>query len=404
MATPGTSPAPTPAEPTQPAAGAGSTIPHPRLAHLGTTVFTVYSALAAEHGAVNLGQGVPAFGPPPGLVEAARAAVGVGIDQYPPLAGLPELHDAIRADRLTRTGLTCDDVLVTVGATEALTASILALAGPGDEVVVLEPAFDSYAAAADLAGARTVPVPLRLVDGRCVLDAEALRSALTEHTRVVIVNTPHNPSGTVWARAEMALLADVLDAFPQVTVLSDEVYEQLLLDDVEHVSAAHEPRLAGRTLVASSLGKTFSVTGWKTGWLTGPAPLVAAARAAKQYLTFAVNAPYQRAAAHALTSENAAVEQLRETLRGNRDRLVAGLRAAGWDVLDAPAGYFVLARPASGPTGDDLARALPVTTGVVAIPVSAFFRGDPGGLGEYVRFSFARTPAEIDEAVARLTR
>lgn len=385
------------------------TATHPRLAHLGTTVFTVYSALAAEHGAVNLGQGVPAFEPPEGIVEAARAALGSGIDQYPVLAGLPELHEAIRADRRARTGHEVEDLLVTVGATEALTASILGLAGPGDEVVVLEPAYDAYAAAADLAGARVVPVALRAVDGRLVLDAEALAAALTDRTRVVVVNTPHNPSGTIWSASELAELAQVLQPWPEVTVLSDEVYEHLLLDEVAHTSPLDVPALASRTLVCGSIGKTFSVTGWKTGWVMGPADLVAAARVAKQFTTFAVNAPYQRAGAHALRSEGAYVDRLRSTLRSNRDRLVAGLTAAGFDVMTAPAGYFVLARPQPGSrcaalgSGEGLARALPAEVGVVGIPVSAFFRGEAGELGEWLRFSFARTPAEIDDAVRRLT-
>jgi N-succinyldiaminopimelate aminotransferase len=381
-----------------------------RLQELGTTVFAAYSALAAELGAVNLGQGVPADGPPSRMVEVARASLGVGRDQYPALVGIRELREAVAAYRSRATGTPWDpdsEVLVTVGATEAIMAAILALAGPGDDVVVLEPAYDSYAAAVDLAGARLVSVPMGMTtDGRMVPDIPRLRAAMTPRTRALILNTPHNPSGTVLTRLELEGIADVLRGVPRVTLISDEVYEHLILDGSRHVSPASIPDIRGRTLAVSSAGKTFSATGWKVGWVVGPAPLIRRVTAVKQYLTFSVNGPFQLAVAHALAHEWVWVNALRESLRERRDLLHCGLAAAGFEVLPAQAGYFLLARPPWPADRVDLAIRLAHEAGVVAIPGSAFHRDadDKQGLAcGLLRFAFCVDEARIHDAVDRLS-
>lgn len=363
------------------------------------------TALAVRTGAVNLGQGFPDTDGPPGMLAAARRAIADGVNQYPPGPGRPELRAAIAADR-ARYGLGHDpdtEVLVTVGATEAISAALLALVQPGDEVLLVEPYYDSYPAAVAMAGATRRSVPLVADGDRFGLDVDAIRAATTPVTRVVLLNSPHNPTGTVFTRAELTALAE-LAVERDLLVITDEVYEHLVFDGAEHVPIASLPGMAERTLSVSSAGKTFSVTGWKIGWLCGPAPLVRAVTAVKQFLTFVGGAPFQPAVAHALRTELGWVELHRAALEGKQHRLAAGLRAAGFGVRRSEGTYFVCAdiRPLGHRDGIEFCRALPETAGVVAVPVQVFV-DDPGPWRHVVRFAFCKRDEVLDEAITRLT-
>lgn len=379
----------------------------PRMREFGETIFAEMSALATATGSINLGQGFPDEDGPKAMLDAAVEAIRSGGNQYPPGPGLPELREAVAEQRLERYGLSYDpmsEVYVTVGATEGIAASVLALAGPGDEVIVFEPYYDSYAAVIALAGAVRRPVMLRPVEGRFTFDPDELRAAVGPRTRAVLVNSPHNPAGTVFTRGELEAIAAVCRDHDLVAI-TDEVYEYLTFDGTEHIPLATLDGMRERTVSVSSAGKTFSATGWKTGWITAPARYVRAVQTVKQFLTYAVSAPYQRAAAYGLANETAWVGELRASLQAKRDRLVAGLEAAGFTAYRPQGTYFVQAdiRPLGFSDGLELARALPAKAGVVAIPTQVFYDHAEAG-AHFVRFAFCKKDEVIDEAVERLRR
>jgi N-succinyldiaminopimelate aminotransferase len=369
-----------------------------RLSSFGTTIFTEMSALAEATGAINLGQGFPDEDGPAAVLEAAIGALRSGHNQYAPLPGVPALREAIAEHQRRFYGIALDpdsQVQVTMGATEAITAAVLGLCEPGDELIALDPSYDSYAAAAAIAGARFVPVPLHPPEW--TLDGDELAAAVSDRTRLLLVNSPHNPTGRVLTREELQAVADVCLERDLIAV-TDEVYEHLVFAG-EHVPLATLPGMAERTLTISSLGKTFSVTGWKVGWATGPAPLVAAVRAAKQFLTFAGATPFQHAGAAALRLGDAFYTGFAAELRAKRDRLCDGLAAAGLRVLAPQGTYF--ANIDAGGDGTQFCRALVHRAGVVAIP-TAVFSTDPRRLAPYVRFAFCKRHGVIDEAARRL--
>jgi N-succinyldiaminopimelate aminotransferase len=371
----------------------------------GTTIFAEMSALAAETGAINLGQGFPDTDGPAQMLEAARAAIASGRNQYPPGPGVPELLDAVAAHQWRFYGIHLDpasEVLVTVGATEAIAATVLALCEPGDEVVTFEPYYDSYAATIALAGAVRRTSVLRFPD--FAVDEASLRAAFSDRTRLVLLNTPHNPTGKVFSRAELELvcaLAREHDAW----VVTDEVYEHLVFDGLEHVPVATLPGMAERTLTISSAGKTFSATGWKVGWVTGPAEAVAAVRTVKQFLTYVGSGPFQPAVALALGLGDEVYAGLATALQAKRDLLVEGLRSAGLEVAVPSGTYFVVAdaAPLGAADGLELCRRLPSLAGVVGVPVSVF-HDDPDAARTLVRFAFCKRDEVLAEAVTRLSR
>ncbi|WP_454044438.1 pyridoxal phosphate-dependent aminotransferase [Cellulosimicrobium sp. Marseille-Q8652] len=375
-----------------------------------STIFAEMTELARRTGAINLGQGFPDVDGPATVKHAAQRAIDEGHNQYPPGPGILELRNAIAAHQYRHYGLDPDpdtEVLVTTGATEAIAATVLALAGPGDDVVTLEPFYDSHAASIALAGARHVTVPLVPGADRFHLDVEALRDAVTDRTRLILVNTPHNPTGTVLTLDELDAIAAVARRHDAV-VVTDEVYEHLTFDDTEHVPIATLPGMRDRTITISSAGKTFSFTGWKIGWLHGPAPLVTAVRTVKQFLTYTSGAPFQPAIADAL-SDDETPRALADSLSARRDLLCAGLVAAGFEVLVPQGTYFVVAdgAPLGFDDGVALCRALPGLAGVVGVPVSAFCT--PGSttaraLASRVRFTFVKREDVLHEAVGRLAR
>jgi N-succinyldiaminopimelate aminotransferase len=377
----------------------------PRLQPLRSTIFAEMTALAVRTDAVNLGQGFPDTDGPAGMLEAARSAIASGHNQYPPGPGIPALRNAIAEQRAACYGLVHDpdtEVLVTVGATEAISAALLALVGQGDEVLLIEPYYDSYPAAVALAGATRRCVPLVADGDRFTLDLDALASAITPATKALLLNSPHNPTGTVLRRCELEALA-ALAVEHDLLVITDEVYEHLVFDGAPHLPIATFPGMAQRTLSVSSAGKTFSVTGWKIGWVCGPAHLVAAVRAVKQFLTFVGGAPLQPAVAHALRAEHGWVAEHRAALQGKQRRLAAGLHAAGFGVLRSEGTYFICAdiRPLGYCDGVEFCRDLPTRTGVVAIPVQVFV-DDPPQWRHLVRFAFCKRNKVLDEAIARL--
>ena len=372
-----------------------------RLAGFGTTIFTEMSALAERTGSINLGQGFPDEDGPAAVLEAAVQAIRDGHNQYAPLPGVPALLDAIAEHQRARYGLEHEAIQVTFGATEAITAALLGLCEPGDEVVALDPFYDSYRAGAALAGARLVGVPLTPPEWR--FDPEQLAAAITPRTRVLLINSPHNPTGRVLDRAELEEIAAACVEHDLIAI-SDEVYEHLVFEG-EHVPLATLPGMAERTLTVSSIGKTFSVTGWKTGCACGPAELVAATRGAKQFMTFAGGTPFQHAAAAALAGAEEHGARLAAELKAKRDGICAGLERAGATVLRPAGTYFVNAdvRPLGYDDGVAFCRELPERAGVVAIPTSVFC-GDPARARSLVRFAFCKREEVIDEAAARLER
>jgi N-succinyldiaminopimelate aminotransferase len=370
-----------------------------------TSIFTEMTELARRTGAVNLGQGVPDLDAPPALLADVSAAVLAGHNQYPPATGLPALRAAVAAHQRRRYGLDYapdGEVLVTTGATEALAAACLALTGPGDEILTFDPAYDAYPADARLSGARLVAAPLAVDGDRFALDADALRAAVTPHTRLLLLNSPHNPTGKVFTAGELTVIAE-LAAAHDLTVVTDEVYEHLVYDGARHTPIAALPGMRERTLVISSAGKTFNVTGWKVGWVCGPARLVAAVASVKQWLTYASGTPYQAALARMLDGVEEWAAGLRGTLTAHRDLLAAGLSGAGLRPHRAEAGYFLQAdiRPWGFTDGFAFCRGLPELAGVVAIPASAFRLGDDPAPW-LVRFSFCRRAEPLREAVTRL--
>ncbi|NDZ79873.1 pyridoxal phosphate-dependent aminotransferase [Streptomyces sp. SID10853] len=374
-----------------------------RLDGLGTTIFAEMSALATATGAINLGQGFPDTDGPDEVREAAVRALREGRgNQYPPGPGIPELRSAI-ADHQSRfygIGLDPDtEVLVTAGATEAIAATMLALLEPGDEVIAFEPFYDSYAACIAMAGAVRVPLTLRAPDFRPDLDA--LRDAITPRTRLLLLNTPHNPTGMVLSPDELTAIAD-LARERDLLVVTDEVYEHLVFDGAHHPIAAL-PGMRERTVSISSAGKTFSFTGWKVGWVTGSPALVSAVRTAKQYLTYVSAGPFQYAVAEALRLPDSYFTALRTDMRRKRDLLDGGLRAAGFTVYEPQGTYFITTDIAVFGEKDALAfcRALPERCGVVAVPSSVFY-DDPEPGRSQVRFTFCKKDEVLRDAGERL--
>ena len=386
-----------------------------RLAGLGTTIFAEMSALAVATGSINLGQGFPDTDGPAEIARAAADAVLTGRgNQYPPGPGIPELRQAIAAHQKRFYGLEVDpetEVLVTAGATEAIAAAMLALLEPGDEVIAFEPYYDSYAASLAMAGATRVPVTLRPPTFRPDLDA--LRDAVTSRTRLILLNSPHNPTGMVLSRAELTAIAS-LAIERDLLVVTDEVYEHVTFDG-EHIPIASLPGMRDRTVTISSAGKTFSFTGWKVGWVTGTSALVAAVRTTKQFLTYVSAGPFQYAIAAGLGLPDAFYDGLAAGLRVQRDLLSDGLVAAGFEVFRPAGTYFVTTDIAglavaglaagSAESGDGLAfcRALPRLCGVVAVPNVVFYDTNEAGRSQ-VRFAFCKRPGVLAEAAVRLAR
>jgi N-succinyldiaminopimelate aminotransferase len=377
----------------------------PRLRPFTSTIFAEMTALAVRTESINLGQGFPDTDGPDGMLEAAKNALYGGANQYPPGPGRPELRAAIARHR-ARYGLEYDpdtEILVTAGATEAITAAVLALTEPGDDVIVIEPYYDSYPAAVAMAGATRRVVSLAEgQDGRFLLDVHALRAAVTPATRAILVNSPHNPTGTVFTEAELSAIAE-LCVKNDLIAITDEVYEHLVYDGAEHRPLASFPGMRTRTVSISSAGKTFNCTGWKIGWVCSTPELVGAVKAAKQFITFVSGGPLQPAVAHALDHELAWVDGLRESLAGKRDRLAAGLAEAGFAVHPSLGTYFVCAdvRPLGYSDATQLAWQLPERVGVVAVPVSVF-TDHPDEWKHLLRFAFCKRDEVLDEGINRL--
>lgn len=374
-----------------------------RLRPHGESVFATMSGLALEHGAVNLGQGFPDDPAPQAVVEAAREALAAGHNQYPPSRGVPELREAVARHQREHYGLPVDPatgVAVTTGATGALAASVLGLVEPGDEVVTFEPAYDAYAALVDLAGGTLRRVPLRAPD--LTVDADALAAACGPRTAVILLNSPHNPTGKVFTSAELELVAEQARRHDAV-VVTDEVYEHMTFDGVPHVPMASLPGMWERTITISSAGKTFSVTGWKVGWASGAPELVDVVASTSQWLTFSGGAAYQPAVAEGLGRIGELVDPLTRELGRRRDLLVDGLRAAGLEPLVPQGGYFVVADAAPIGVSDAMAWCLeiPERLGVAAVPVSAFCES-PAGVESLVRFAFCKSEDRIRKGTARL--
>ncbi len=393
-----------------------------RLTPFVTTIFAEMSALAVRTGAINLGQGFPDTDGPAEVAEAAVRAVREGRgNQYPPGPGIPELRRAVAEHQRRWYGLEWDpesEVLVTAGATEALAAALLALLEPGDEVVALEPYYDSYAAGIAMAGARRVPVTLRPEPAAATgtaatgaagttpsyrLDLDELRAAVTPATRLILLNSPHNPTGTVLNRTELEAVA-ALARERDLLVVTDEVYEHLVFDG-EHIPIATLPGMRERTVSISSAGKSYSFTGWKVGWVTAPAPLLAAVRTAKQYLTYVSSGPFQYAVAEALALPDSYLAGLRADLLRKRDLLSDGLAEAGFRVFRPSGTYFVTAdiTPLGEKDGVAFCMSLPERCGVVAVPTQVFY-DDPDAGRSIVRFAFCKKDEVLREAGARLRR
>jgi N-succinyldiaminopimelate aminotransferase len=374
-----------------------------RLAGMGTTIFAEMSALAVTTGAVNLGQGFPDTDGPREIAEAAAAAIMEGRgNQYPPGAGIPELRQAIAAHQKRFYGIDLDPdfgVLVTAGATEAIAAALIALMEPGDEAIAFEPYYDSYAASVAMAGGTRVPVTLRPPGFRPDLDA--LATAITPRTRLILLNTPHNPTGVVFTPGELARVAE-LACQHDLLVVSDEVYEHMVFDGT-HLPIATLPGMAERTVTISSAAKMFSFTGWKVGWVTGSPEVVAAVRTVKQFLTYVSSGPFQYAIAEALALPDEFYASIAGELRAKRDFFCAGLADAGFEVYRPAGTYFVTTdvRPLGYADGMEFCRELPQRAGVVAIPSSVFYDNAEAGRSQ-VRFAFCKRHEVLAEALTRL--
>lgn len=375
-----------------------------KLQGFGTTIFAEMTSLAIQTGSLNLGQGFPDTDGPREVLDAAIEAINGGQNQYPPPLGVPTLRLAIAEHQRRFYGLTYDpdtEVLVTAGATEALAGALLGLLDTGDEVVLFEPMYDSYQACIALAGAVAKPVTLR--PPAYGFDREQLRSAITPKTKLLLINTPHNPTGKVLDRDELQFIADLAIEF-HLIVITDDVYEHLTFDATVHIPLASFPGMRERTLGISSGGKTFNTTGWKIGWLYGPAALIVAAKTAKQFLTYVSGAPFQPAIAVGLRLPDSYFTQLAADLQAKRDRLLPGLHDAGFVVYPTTGTYFVTVdiRPLR-PDGDGMAfcRELPHRCGVVAIPNEVFYANKHEGR-HLVRFAFCKRFEVLDEVVVRL--
>jgi len=377
--------------------------PVSRLPEVGTTIFTVMSRLAQEHGAINLSQGFPDFAPDAALAQGVAVAIREGFNQYAPMAGLPALREAITAKIAGLYGARFDpdaEITVTAGATQALFTAIAALVSAGDEVIVFEPAYDAYVPAIRLQGAVPRFVPLRAPEYRP--DWDAFRAALSSRTRMVIINTPHNPTGSIWPVEDMDMLAALLDGTP-ITVLADEVYEHMVFDGLRHESVARHPGLVARAIGVSSFGKTYHVTGWKIGYAFGPAALMAEFRKVHQFNVFAVNAPAQAAFAR-VAGDPASWADLADFYQAKRDRLRGALAASRFRLLPCAGTYFQLLDYSAIDDRPDteFARWLTTDAGVAAIPVSVFSREAPNA--RIVRLCFAKQDATLDAAAERLCR
>ncbi|WP_240665765.1 aminotransferase class I/II-fold pyridoxal phosphate-dependent enzyme [Agromyces sp. LHK192] len=370
------------------------------------TIFAEMSALATRTGALNLGQGFPDEDGPPEVLEAARQAIADGVNQYPPGPGMPVLREAIARHQSRWYGFEADaatEVLVTAGATEALAAAILAFVEPGDEVVAFEPTYDAYGALVARAGGVLRTVPLAFPDWRPDLDV--LGAAVSDRTRIILVNTPHNPTGAVFDREVLDRIVELAGRHDAL-IVTDEVYEHLVFDG-RHVPIATLPGARERTITISSGGKTFATTGWKVGWAVGPAELITAVLAVKQYLTYVNGAPFQPAIATGLDLPDARFADAAAALRAKRDVLAAGLRTAGFDVALPAAGYFVVAdaSPLGVTDADAFCRRLPELAGVVGVPLTAFVRPERRGtVSSLVRFAFCKRLEVLEGASGRLAR
>ncbi len=378
-------------------------VPPSRLPKVGTTIFTVMSALAAERGAVNLGQGFPDFEGDPALVDAVAQAMREGHNQYPPMTGVPALREAVAAKTLALYGKRYDpatEITITAGATQAIITAILAIVGPGDEVIVLEPNYDSYVPNIELAGGTVVRVALLSETFRP--DFDAIAAAISPRTRAILVNTPHNPSATIWRAADLDRLAEILRP-TDVLLIADEVYEHMLYDGERHASASAHPELAARALVVSSFGKTFHVTGWKIGTVAAPAALTAEFRKVHQFNVFTVNTPMQYGLARYL-ADPAPYLDLPAFYQRKRDLFRAGLAATRLRLLPSEGSYFqVVDYSAISDLGEaDFCRWLTTEVGVAAIPLSAFYEdGRNQGLA---RFCYAKRDDTLQTALQRLAR
>ncbi|HJV94840.1 MAG TPA: pyridoxal phosphate-dependent aminotransferase [Albitalea sp.] len=372
-----------------------------RLPQVGTTIFTVMSALAQQHGAVNLGQGFPDFDCDPKLIDAVAQAMRSGLNQYPPMTGVPALREAIAEKLASLYGHRYDagsEITVTAGATQAILTAILAIVHPGDEVIVLDPCYDSYEPNIVLAGGRAVHVPLTPRSFRP--DFAAISAALSPRTRAIIVNTPHNPSATIWSAEDMQRLAELLRP-TDVIVIADEVYEHMVYDGRQHESAARLPELAARSFIVSSFGKTYHVTGWKVGYVAAPASLMVEFRKVHQFNVFTVNTPVQHGLA-AYMADPAPYLGLPAFYQRKRDLFRAGLAQTRFVVLESEGSYFQCVDYAaiSDMSEEDFCRHLTSQIGVAAIPLSAFY---PGGFEQrIVRFCFAKKDATLQQALERL--
>ena len=380
-----------------------------KLAGFGTTIFAQMSALAASTGAINLGQGFPDTDGPPEVLDAAVDAIRSGVNQYPPGQGMAVLREAVAEHQQRFYGLDVDpdtEVLVTAGATEALAGALLGMLDDGDEVVLFEPMYDSYQACIAMAGGVVKPVVLRPGDdGRYGFDRDQFVRACTPATKLILLNTPHNPTGKVCTRDELEFIAEIAIEH-DILVVTDEVYEHLVFTGAEHVPMATLPGMAERTLTISSGGKTFNTTGWKIGWMSGPAPMIDAAKTAKQFLTFVNGAPFQPAIAAGLRLPDSFFAELAADLEAKRDRLLPGLESAGFVTYPQEATYFTTVdiRPVR-PDGDGIAFCLelPESIGVVAVPTQVFYANPEHGR-HLVRFACCKRLDVIDGAVERLAR
>ncbi len=374
-----------------------------KLPAVGTTIFTVMSALAAEKGAVNLGQGFPDFDCDPRLVQAVTDAMTRGLNQYPPMTGVPALREAVAAKIEAMYGHSYDagsDITITAGATQAIITAVLAVVRPGDEVIVLEPCYDSYVPNIELAGGTVVRVPL--VPGTFRPDFDKIAAALTPSTRAIIVNSPHNPSATVWTREEMLKLQDLL-APTDVLLISDEVYEHMVFDGQAHQSAARFPGLAARAFIVSSFGKTYHVTGWKVGYVAAPAPLATEFRKVHQFNVFTVNTPAQYGLA-AYMADAQPYLQLPAFYQRKRDLFREGLKRTKFEILPSEGSYFqcVDISRVSELGEADFCQWLTSEIGVAAIPLSAFYGN--GFDQQVVRFCFAKRDETLNTALERLAK
>ncbi|MDH4391223.1 MAG: pyridoxal phosphate-dependent aminotransferase [Aquabacterium sp.] len=378
-------------------------LPPSRLPKVGTTIFTVMSALAAERGAVNLGQGFPDFEGDPALLDAVTQAMRDGLNQYPPMAGVPALREAMSRKIATLYGRHYDantEITITAGATQAIITAILAVVGPGDEVIVLEPNYDSYVPNIELAGGTVVRVALQA--GTFRPDFDAIAAAMSPRTRAILVNSPHNPSATIWRRADFDRLADILRP-TDALLISDEVYEHMVYDGEPHASASAHPELAARAFVVSSFGKTFHVTGWKIGTVAAPAPLTAEFRKVHQFNVFTVNTPMQHGLARYLANPAPYLE-LPAFYQRKRDLFRAGLAGTRFKLLPSEGSYFQVvdySAISSLPEGD-FCQWLTTEIGVAAIPLSAFY--DDGRNQSLARFCYAKKDATLQAALGRLAR